>query len=68
MKLNCLGLILLFVTVTFTTISCEDKVEYKDPNVSVGERVADLMKRMTIEEKVGQMCNMLVWNICGSLK
>ena len=49
MKLNCLGLILLFVTVTFTTISCEDKVEYKDPNVSVGERVADLMKRMTIE-------------------
>lgn len=56
MKLNCLGLILLFVTVTFTTISCEDKVEYKDPNVSVGERVADLMKRMTIEEKVGQMC------------
>lgn len=56
MKLNCLKLILLFVTVTFTTISCEDGMKYKDPDISVGERVVDLMKRMTIEEKVGQMC------------
>lgn len=31
---------------------------YQDPTRPVGERVADLMSRMTIEEKVGQMFQM----------
>jgi beta-glucosidase len=29
---------------------------YKDPRRSVEARVADLLKRMTVEEKIGQMC------------
>nr|GMD73648.1 beta-glucosidase BoGH3B-like isoform X1 [Ipomoea batatas] len=29
--------------------------KYKDPKQPVGERIKDLMKRMTLEEKIGQM-------------
>lgn len=28
---------------------------YKDPNAPVEERVKDLLSRMTLEEKIGQM-------------
>ncbi len=31
---------------------------YKNPNSSSEERVADLLSRMTLEEKVGQMCQL----------
>lgn len=30
-------------------------VKYKDPKQQIGVRVKDLMKRMTLEEKIGQM-------------
>jgi beta-glucosidase len=40
--------------------SCTSKIEreliYLNPNISANERVKDLMGRMTLEEKVGQMC------------
>jgi len=36
---------------------------YKDANVKVEERVKDLMKRMTIEEKVSQMLKLSLENI-----
>ena len=34
----------------------EDKKFYKDPNTPVEQRVNDLLKRMTLEEKISQMC------------
>lgn len=34
-------------------------VRYKNPNLSIDERVADLLKRMTLEEKVAQL--VCVW-------
>ena len=34
---------------------------YKDASLSVDARVADLLERMTIEEKVGQLCQELAW-------
>ncbi|MDD4819384.1 MAG: glycoside hydrolase family 3 N-terminal domain-containing protein [Flavobacteriales bacterium] len=33
----------------------EDKMIYKDPSSPVSERVEDLLSRMTLEEKIGQM-------------
>jgi hypothetical protein len=36
----------------------QPKLPYQDAGRPVEERVADLMARMTLEEKVGQMCQM----------
>ena len=41
----------------FTILSCQKKVEFpfQDPALSVEKRVDDLVSRMTIEEKIGQV-------------
>ena len=36
-------------------ISAEDQLPYKNPRLSVEQRVADLLSRMTLEEKVAQL-------------
>ena len=55
---KCLLLTLLFILI-FTywsqKIEAEEKEVYLDPDSSVEERTADLLSRMTLEEKVGQM-------------
>ena len=33
-----------------------EKMIYKNPNYSIEDRVNDLIKRMTLEEKVMQLC------------
>ena len=40
----------------------QKKLPYKDPSLSVEERVSDLLSRMTLEEKIGQMRCTLAWN------
>jgi beta-glucosidase len=42
--------------VTAPAVAQEAAPPYKDPNLPVGQRVADLLKRMTVEEKVDQIC------------
>lgn len=36
---------------------------YKDPNAEIGVRIQDLLGRMTIEEKVGQIESLFGWNM-----
>ena len=49
--------ILLMMTIGISICSCsgEKKEIYKDPNAPIPARIDDLLSRMTIEEKVGQM-------------
>lgn len=41
--------------------SCSDKVVYKDANAPIEDRVNDLLGRMTVNEKVGQLLCPLGW-------
>ena len=40
----------------------QDVLPYKNPKLSVEERLKDLISRMTLEEKVGQLRCTLAWN------
>ncbi|KAK7272947.1 hypothetical protein RIF29_13992 [Crotalaria pallida] len=51
-----------FVIILMMLLSCmvslseaAEHLKYKDPKVGVNARIKDLMKRMTLEEKIGQM-------------
>ena len=50
---------LLMVFFCISSCSFEERIIYKDPGAPVSVRVKDLMKRMSLEEKIGQM-NQLV--------
>lgn len=57
MKLRVL--VLIFVLLPFVTVlplhSQADLLPYQNPDLPIAERVADLLGRMTLEEKIGQM-------------
>lgn len=55
MKVN-FKLLITIVLIGMLSACSKDKMLYKDASQSVEVRVDDLMKRMTLEEKVGQMC------------
>src|SRR5689334_17241513 len=46
---------LVLLVATSSTHSQNGTPDYKNPSLSVDARVADLLKRMTIEEKVAQL-------------
>jgi beta-glucosidase len=55
-KLPCAGFIILLVLlVTTESTSQRRAADYKNPQLPVERRVADLLSRMTLEEKVAQM-------------
>ncbi|MGY8851224.1 MAG: hypothetical protein ACKVKX_10945, partial [Pseudomonadales bacterium] len=47
---------LLISAASLTSISSELLPAYLDASLTAEQRVADLLPRMTLEEKVGQMC------------
>lgn len=53
--------VFLFIVgvITLTTFtSCKQKPAYKNPNLSVEERVEDLLSRMTLEEKIALLAGL----------
>lgn len=52
-SMSCLATVVLLWLVAVAVVA--DDVKYKDPNQPVAARVKDLLERMTMEEKIGQM-------------
>lgn len=50
------------VCVASVTIVAQKKAPYRDASLPVAQRVSDLLSRMTLEEKVGQLRCTLAWN------
>ena len=51
---------LIIVALATMLTACHNDLEnatYKDPSASIDRRVDDLMGRMTLEEKIGQLCS-----------
>lgn len=55
----CLCVVLILSVIPLDIEAQNEKMSYKNPNLSIDERVKDLLGRMTLEEKVAQM--MSVW-------
>lgn len=57
MKKKTLNFGLFFIAIILLSFNSNDqKLPYLNPKLSVDERVKDLMSRMTLEEKIAQMC------------
>lgn len=55
MKIKLFSLVLFFVVCGGLSLTAQDTPPYQDPTLSIEARVADLLARMTLEEKIGQM-------------
>ena len=56
-SLNAINVVILNTTIVLFSFlnSFGQEYRYKDPGLPVEERVTDLMQRMTLQEKIGQM-------------
>lgn len=55
---------IIIVTLALAALTCvaAPKYPYKDANLPVEQRVEDLLKRMTLEEKTGQIICLMGWD------
>ncbi|KVH90524.1 Glycoside hydrolase family 3 [Cynara cardunculus var. scolymus] len=53
-KRSPFGLVMLVIC-CWTAMSAAESMKYKDPKQPINVRIKDLMERMTLEEKIGQM-------------
>lgn len=64
MKKICINLRLAIICLLLVTVySCKKSgiPAYKNPKLSVDERVKDLLSRMTLDEKIAQITCVLIW-------
>jgi beta-glucosidase len=52
-----LGAVLFLATLSFAAAAAQTSFPYQNPKLPLEQRVDDLVSRMTLEEKVGQMMN-----------
>ncbi len=57
MKISCAAALAVLITAFLSTAYEGETPKYKDPKLAPEERAADLVSRMTLEEKVRQMQN-----------
>lgn len=60
MKITYYLLLSCFVSIFF--VSCNSSVDYMNSNSPIEDRVVNLMSQMTIEEKIGQMEMVAIWD------
>jgi len=58
-KISLMALLFLFVLFGGGVLTAQDTLPYQDPSAAIDARVADLLARMTLEEKSGRYWNML---------
>lgn len=58
-----LNFLILVLVVTTLSVAQNSSLPYKNPALSTETRVADLLSRMTLEEKVGQLLCPLGWEM-----
>lgn len=57
---------LLFLSLTLSATAARQQetivLPYRNPQLPIEHRVQDLLQRMTLEEKAGQLCCIMAWN------
>jgi len=68
-KRNIMLLLISLSLFLFKVSVAQETLPYQNPDLSVDKRVDDLMSRMTLEEKIGQMCQYVsIEHIKASIK
>ena len=65
MRKSLFGMALWVAGAAFAYADADDTPKYKDASLPVEERVEDLLRRMTLREKVLQLQNNSTSSICG---
>ena len=61
--IKCIILLIIFIQVSTELMDkINNNFPYKNPSLPIEERLNDLINRMTIEEKIGQLRVTLAWN------
>ena len=63
MRISILLSLLILICTATGTVSAQTNSIYKNPGYSIEQRTADLLSRMTVEEKIGQLLCPMGWEM-----